>query len=144
MKTKKEVLEFLEKYPIRSYKCSLYIQKFIKDKFPDEKDYDDFPHKVRPDDPSAISFDTFEFWWKDGVVNKATFKNRMFIFLPDKERGQLAFRYALDLTDNKLIISDGNTNLCDGKNKVISISQADPLSYEKILERLKGVEVCAE
>jgi len=143
MKTRAEVLKFLKKHPMKSEDDSTFLQNFIKREFPNEKDFGDFIPKVSPDNPSAVSYATFNYWVYGGVIKKAVFKNKTFIYKPCSSiDDELSFRYAIDLTTDEFFISDFTKGgvLSDGENKVISITEVDVINCEKILEKLKDIE----
>ena len=140
-KSKAEVLKFLRKHPMKSEQDLTFLRMFIDEEFPNEKDF--IFHKVEPDNPSAISYDIFNYWVYGGIMKKAVFKNKTFIYTPrpiiDDE---LSFRFAIDLTNDEFIVSDiikGGV-LSDGKNKVISITEIDIINFEKILEEVRELE----
>jgi len=141
-KTRTEVLKFLRKHPMKSEQDLTFLRMFILIEFPNETNYSDF-HKVAPDDPSSVSFSTFEYWFNGFTIKKAVFKNKTFIYTPrpiiDDE---LSFRFAIDLTTDEFLITDitGSGVLSDGENKVISITEIDIINCEKILEKLKNMK----
>jgi len=63
MRTKEEVLEFLEECPMKSKEDLTLLQLMILVEFPNDINFSDHLHKVAPDDPSALDFETFKWWF---------------------------------------------------------------------------------